>query len=167
MIIDNNSWERLKKYVDNLYWDEDRMSRDGVYFLKLLDKEINKIESKSKNIIYVITSNCICNDESFNNILGLTTDLSYAKKLYNEEIESIKNDTDYEDLEVIEYNETINLNDSVYENKWIKEENENEFILYQNGNYNSNHFIVSLEQRELEYEINNNKEKEVQDGTIL
>lgn len=154
MIIDKKDFNKLKEYIDNLYWDQDRMSRDGVYFLNLLDKEIKKIENKSKNNIYVITSNCICDDESFNNILGLTADLSYAKKLFNEEIESIKNDTDFNDLDVIKYNENINLNDSIYDNKWIMEETDKEFILYQNGNYNSNHFIVSLEQRELEQELN-------------
>ena len=154
MIIDKKDFNKLKEYIDNLYWNQDRMSRDGVYFLNLLDKEIKKIESKSKNNIYVITSNCICDDESFNNILGLTADLSYAKKLFNEEIESIKNDTDFNDLDVIKYNENINLNDSIYDNKWIMEETDKEFILYQNGNYNSNHFIVSLEQRELEQELN-------------
>ena len=154
MIIDKKDFNKLKEYIDNLYWDQDRMSRDGVYFLNLLDKEIKKIESKSKNNIYVITSNCICDDESFNNILGLTADLSYAKKLFNEEIESIKNDTDFNDLDVIKYNENINLNDSIYDNKWIMEETDKEFILYQNGNYNSNHFIVALEQRELEQELN-------------
>ena len=154
MIIDKKDFNKLKEYIDNLYWDQDRMSRDGVYFLNLLDKEIKKIENKSKNNIYVITSNCICDDESFNNILGLTTHLSYAKKLFNEEIESIKNDTDFNDLDVIKYNENINLNDSIYDNKWIMEETDKEFILYQNGNYNSNHFIVSLEQKELEQELN-------------
>jgi hypothetical protein len=154
MIIDKKDFNKLKEYIDNLYWDQDRMSRDGVYFLNLLDKEIKKIENKSKNNIYVITSNCICDDESFNNILGLTTDLSYAKKLFNEEIESIKNDTDFNDLDVIKYDENINLNDSIYDNKWIMEETDKEFILYQNGNYNSNHFIVALEQRELEQELN-------------
>ena len=154
MIIDKKDFNKLKEYIDNLYWDQDRMSRDGVYFLNLLDKEIKKIESKSKNNIYVITSNCICDDESFNNILGLTTDLSYAKKLFNEEIESIKNDTDFNDLDVIKYDENINLNDSIYDNKWIMEETDKEFILYQNGNYSSNHFIVSLEQKELEQELN-------------
>ncbi len=154
MIIDKKDFNKLKKYIDNLYWDEDRMSDDGLFFLNLLDKEIKKIECKSKNNIYVITSNCICDDESFNNILGLTTSLSYAKKLFNEEIESIKRNTDFKDLDVIEYNENINLNDSIYDNKWIIEENDKEFILYQNCNYNSNHFIVSLEQRKLEEELN-------------
>lgn len=48
MIIDNNSWKKLKEYVDNLYWDEDRMSSDGVHFLNKLDNEIKQIEKNQK-----------------------------------------------------------------------------------------------------------------------
>ena len=84
MIINNKSWEKLKEYVDNLYWDEDRMSRDGVHFLNKLDNEIKQIEKDSKNIVYVITSNCVCNDESFDNVIAVTPSLSYDKKLYKE-----------------------------------------------------------------------------------
>lgn len=167
MIIDNNSWEKLKEYVDNLYWDEDRMSSDGVHFLNKLDNEIKQIEKKSKNIVYVITSNCVCNDESFNNVITVTSSLSYAKKLFKEEIESIKNDLDFNDLDAIKYETDMDLNNPDYDGRWMFEEKENEFILCQNGEYNSNHFIVTLEQRELEQELRKRNEKEVQDGTIL
>ncbi len=167
MIIDNNSWEKLKKYVDNLYWDEDRMSRDGVHFLNKLDNEIKQIEKDSKKFVYVITSNCVCNDESFDNVIAVTPSLSYARKLFNEEIESIKNDLDFNDLDAIKYDTDMDLNNPDYDGRWMFEEKENEFILCQNGEYNSNHFIVSLEQRELEQELSKKNEKEVQDGTIL
>ena len=167
MIINNKSWEKLKEYVDNLYWDEDRMSSDGVHFLNKLDNEIKQIEKNSKNIVYVITSNCVCNDESFNNLIGVTPSLSYAKKLFKEEIESIKNDLDFNDLDAIKYETDMDLNNQDYDGRWMFEEKENEFILCQNGEYNSNHFIVSLEQRELEQELSKRKEKEVQDGTVL
>ena len=167
MIIDNNSWEKLKEYVDNLYWDEDRMSRDGVHFLNKLDNEIKQIEKDSKNIVYVITSNCVCNDESFDNVIAVTPSLSYAKKLFKEEIESIKIDLDFNDLDAIKYETDMDLNNPDYDGRWMFEEKENEFILCQNGEYNSNHFIVSLEQRELEQELSKKNEKEVQDGTVL
>lgn len=117
--------------------------------------------------MYVITSNCVCNDESLDNVIVVTPSLSYAKKLYKEEIESIKNDLDFKDLDAIKYENDIDLNNPEYDGRWMFEEEENEFILYQNGEYNSNHFIVSLEQRELELELSKKKEKEVQDGTIL
>lgn len=167
MIIDNNSWKKLKEYVDNLYWDEDRMSSDGVHFLNKLDNEIKQIEKNSKNIVYVITSNCVCNDESFNNVIAVTPSLSYAKKLFKEEIESIKNDLDFNNLDAIKYETDMDLNNPDYDGRWMFEEKETEFILCQNGEYNSNHFIVSLEQRELEQELSKRKEKEVQDGTVL
>lgn len=167
MIVDNNSWKKLKEYVDNLYWDEDRMSSDGVHFLNKLDNEIKQIEKNSKNIVYVITSNCVCNDESFNNVIAVTPSLSYAKKLFKEEIESIKNDLDFNDLDAIKYETDMDLNNPDYDGRWMFEEKEIEFILCQNGEYNSNHFIVSLEQRELELELSKKNEKEVQDGTVL
>ena len=167
MIVDNNSWKKLKEYVDNLYWDEDRMSSDGVHFLNKLDNEIKQIEKNSKNIVYVITSNCVCNDESFNNVIAVTPSLSYAKKLFKEEIESIKNDLDFNDLDAIKYETDMDLNNPDYDGRWMFEEKETEFILCQNGEYNSNHFIVSLEQRELELELSKKNEKEVQDGTVL
>ena len=47
MYISNEELEKIKEYVDNLYWDQDRMSRDGRYFLNKLDNEIN---NKSKDI---------------------------------------------------------------------------------------------------------------------
>lgn len=167
MIIDNNSWKKLKEYIDNLYWDEDRMSSDGVHFLNKLDNEIKQIEKNSKNIVYVITSNCVCNDESFDNVIAVASSLSYAKKLFKEEIESIKNDLDFNDLYAIKYETDMDLNNPDYDGRWMFEEKETEFILCQNGEYNSNHFIVSLEQRELEQELSRRKEKEVQDGTVL
>ena len=126
------------------------MSSDGVHLLNKLDNEIKQIEKKSKNIVYVITSNCVYNDESFDNVIAVTPSLSYAKKLFKEEIESIKNDLVFNDLYAIKYENNIDLNNSNYDGRWMFEEKENEFILYQNGEYNSNHFIVSLEQREAE-----------------
>ena len=50
MYIDKNLWEKLKESIDNLYWDIDRMSRDGKYFLKEIDNCINKIEKNKKNM---------------------------------------------------------------------------------------------------------------------
>ena len=48
MYIDKKLWEKLKENIDNLYWDQDRMSRDGRYFLKQLDINVNEIENDSK-----------------------------------------------------------------------------------------------------------------------
>ena len=40
MFVDKKLWEKLKENIDNLYWDEDRMSSDGRYFLKQIDNNI-------------------------------------------------------------------------------------------------------------------------------
>jgi len=47
MYIDKILWEKLKENIDNLYWDEDRMSSDGRYFLKQIDNNVKEIESKN------------------------------------------------------------------------------------------------------------------------
>lgn len=46
MYISNEELEKIKEYVDNLYWDRDRMSRDGRYFLNKLDNYIKKLETE-------------------------------------------------------------------------------------------------------------------------
>ena len=43
MYISNEELEKIKEYVDNLYWDRDRMSRDGRYFLNKLDNYNKKL----------------------------------------------------------------------------------------------------------------------------
>ena len=54
MYIDKKLWEKLKENIDNLYWDQDRMSRDGRYFLKQLDINVNEIENYSKREVNFI-----------------------------------------------------------------------------------------------------------------
>ena len=49
MYISNEELEKIKEYVDNLYWDQDRMSRDGRYFLNKLDNYIKKLEKEKEN----------------------------------------------------------------------------------------------------------------------
>ena len=49
MYIEKDDWLKIVQNVENLYWDEDRMSRDGLYFLKQLENTIKSIEQKQKN----------------------------------------------------------------------------------------------------------------------
>ena len=53
MYISNVELEKIKEYVDNLYWDQDRMSRDGRYFLNKLDNYIKKLVKEKENNIYI------------------------------------------------------------------------------------------------------------------
>jgi len=48
MYIEKDDWLKIVQNVENLYWDEDRMSRDGLYFLKQLENTIKSIEKKQK-----------------------------------------------------------------------------------------------------------------------
>lgn len=81
MFIDKEQWEKLKENIDNLYWDQDRMSRDGVYFLKQLDINIKNIESNAKNELYVVTNNAVVDDEIDYKIAGVCSSLDNAKKI--------------------------------------------------------------------------------------
>lgn len=81
MFIDKEQWEKLKENIDNLYWNQDRMSRDGVYFLKQLDINIKNIESNAKNELYVVTNNAVVDDEIDYKIAGVCSSLDNAKKI--------------------------------------------------------------------------------------
>lgn len=50
MYIEKEDWLKIVQNVENLYWDEDRMSRDGLYFLKELESTIRNVEKKQKLI---------------------------------------------------------------------------------------------------------------------
>ena len=72
MYVDIKSWELLKKYIDDLYWDNDRLSSSGKYTLNHIDSMLNKIEEKYNNKIYVITSDYIYDDNGGSTIIGIT-----------------------------------------------------------------------------------------------
>lgn len=50
MYIEKEDWLKIVQNVENLYWDEDRMSRDGLYFLKEIESTIKSVEKKQKLI---------------------------------------------------------------------------------------------------------------------
>lgn len=154
MFIDKQEWEKIKELVDNIYWDEDRMSRDGLFFLKSLDKKIKELESNNKNRIYVITSHVVYNDEEYNDLF-ITPSKKIAQRKLKEDIEKLKQDIDISTA----YNfNDIDINDSKYDNEWIFDEDDSSFEIYLNGEYNSNHCVISLKEQELVLEKQNNME---------
>ena len=104
MYISNEELEKIKEYVDNLYWDQDRMSRDGRYFLNKLDNYIKKLEKEKENNIYVITNNAVVDDEIDYSIYGVATDINEAKKIFNQAVKDAKTDSDFDNLNAIEEN---------------------------------------------------------------
>lgn len=161
MIIDKEIWKKIKENIDNLYWDEDRMSRDGIYFLKQLDNLVEKAEKENNLKVYVIECHGVNNDEIFKNIVLVTPSKNYAKKVLKQEIKDIKTDYDFDQMDAIDITDkNINLNDIEYDEKWIYEEDEDSFSIFLNGEYNSYNCSISIEEHTLALgEVE--KEKEV------
>ena len=151
MYIDKILWEKLKENIDNLYWDQDRMSRDGRYFLKQIDSNINDIEKKSTNEVYVITNNAVVYGEIDYKIAGVCTSLDKAKEVFEKVVNEIKCDSDFEELNPIKVTEEVDL-DKIDE-EWCYEESEDEFRLYLQGRYNSNNFLVQILKLDLDKEL--------------
>lgn len=148
MFIDKELWERLKENIDNLYWDEDRMSRDGRYFLKQIDNNINAIERKKINEVFVVTNNATVEDEIDYNIAGVCTSLSNAKKLLKNTVKDVKCDSNFDEINPIKITDETNTNE--IDNEWCYEEDENGFNLYLMGEYNSNNYSVQIERFKLD-----------------
>ena len=154
MFIDKQEWEKIKEIVDNIYWDEDRMSRDGLYFLNSLDNKLKELESNNKNKVYAITSHGVYNNEEYNNLF-ITSSKEISQKILSKEIDKLKQDMDISTA----YNyDEIDINDSKYDNEWIFEETDSLFEIYLNGKYNSNHGVISIKEQVLVLEEQNNME---------
>ena len=151
MYIDKKLWEKLKENIDNLYWDQDRMSRDGRYFLKQLDINVNEIENNSKREVYVVINNAVTYGEIDYKIAGFCTSLEKAKELFLQVIKDVKCDSDFEELNPIKVTDEVNL-DEINE-EWCYEESESEFHLYLQGRYNSNNFSVQILKFDLDKEL--------------
>ncbi len=154
MFIKKDDWEKIKEMVDNLYWDEDRMSRDGIYFLKHLDKKLKELEINNKNKIYAITSHGVYNDEEYNDLF-VTPSKEIAQRRLNAEIEKLKQELD---ISIAQNYDKIDINDPEYDNEWIFKEDDTSFEIYLNGEYNSNHCVISLKEQELVLEEEKNME---------
>ena len=158
MYINNEELEKIKEYVDNLYWDQDRMSRDGRYFLNKLDNYIQKLEKEKENNIYVITNNAVVDDEIDYSIYGVATDINEAKKIFNQAVKDAKTYSDFENLDDVEENSPDFKNN---DGEWIYNESDNSFELWCNGEYNSNNYSIQIKKYELD------KEKELNDDYEL
>ena len=126
MYISNEELEKIKEYVDNLYWDQDRMSRYGRYFLNKLDNYIKKLEKEKENNIYVITNNAVVDDEIDYSIYGVATDINEAKKIFNQAVKDAKTDSDFENLEAVEEN-SPDFKNNDGENPYMRTEEDDEF----------------------------------------
>lgn len=148
MFIDKKLWEKLKENIDNLYWDEDRMSSDGKYFLKQIDNNVKEIERNNIKEVFVVTNNAIVDDQIDYKIAGVCTTKENAKKLFSQTVNDVKCDSDFEEVNPIKITDDIDL--SKIDSEWCYEEDDYGFNLYLNGEYNSNNFSVQIERFKLD-----------------
>ena len=153
MFLSKDDFNKINEYVDGLYWDADRMSRDGRYFLNKLDNHLKNI-SKNKNEIYVITNNAVVDDEIFYSIAGVATNIDDAKQILKDTVRDMKCDSDFDNLDAIKL--TDDIDQSKLDEVWVYEEDEYGFNLYLNCNYNSNNYSAQIER----FDLNKKKKKE-------
>ena len=157
MFVDKEKWSKLKDYFCDLYWEQDRLSQDGKYFLSKLNNLINSIDRTKSEKVYVITNNAIVDDEIDYSIYGVSIDKENAKKLFKQAVKNVKCDSDFENLEAIDVSN--NTKDTGLE-EWYYEESDNSFELYLNGEYNSNNFSVRINEFDIEKELDRERDKD-------
>lgn len=155
MYIDKELWKKLKENVDNLYWDIDRMSTDGVLFLKEINNYIKCIEKTKSNKIYIINTNAIADSEVSYGTPLVTTNEKEAKEMFKQAVKDAKCDFDYDNLDLANEDDE----DCVDDIDGYFSESDDSFSLYIDGEYSKNNISVRL----IEYDIDkmNNKEEDI------
>lgn len=158
MFINFEEWQDLKKSIDDLFWDNDRMSSGGRYTLNHINNIINRIDKNKNNKFYVVIENDVINDESYNDVIGITLSRKHARKLLKQNVDKLKKLINYENLNVKNVNND-DLED--YDGEWLLDKDNDSFLLYLNGEYNSDHYNISIREVELIYEKDKNSAKEM------
>lgn len=158
MYINPEDWKDLKKSIDDLFWDNDRMSSGGRYTLNHISNLINKVDKNKSDKLYVVMENDVTNDECYNTIIGVTFSKKEARTLLKNAVKELKQDIDFNNLDAKDINSDEMLD---YDGEWLFNKNKDSFSLYLNGEYNSEHFEISIREVNLIYEQNKNKEKEL------
>lgn len=158
MYISPEDWKDLKKSIDDLFWDNDRMSSSGRYTLNHISNLINKVDKNKSDKLYVVMENDVTNDECYNTIIGVTFSKKEARTLLKNAVKELKQDIDFNNLDAKDINSDEMLD---YDGEWLFDKNKDSFSLYLNGEYNSEHFEISIREVNLTYEKDKNKEKEL------
>ena len=158
MFIEIEDWIDLKKSIANMYWDEDRLSPDGIYFLKGIEDNIKEIEKKTKSEVYIISTNCVIDDEISNGINDVTLSLREAKEIFRELVDELKDDMDYDLLDIVNI-EDVDLN--TYEG-WVVDSGTDYFSIFYNGEYNSNNMNIYINK----FDLSKDKYKDVDEENM-
>ena len=158
MFIEKEDWKKLKKCIDDLYWDEDRMSSSGVQTLNYISNLINKFDLNFSNKFFVVTENDVTNDETYNSVIGVTFSKKQARNILKNAVKELKEVIDFNSLDA----KDINGNEmDDYDQEWLYNDNKDSFTLYLNGEYNMEHFEIAIKEIELTNEKKNIIEKEL------
>lgn len=159
MVISKEDWKNICEYEDGLYWDTDRMSSDGRYYLNKLTKKLRDVEKENNNFdgkIYVIFNDFAVNGESSVSVVSATLSKKEAKKMLDGIVNQIKKDSNFDDLDIMNYDKVNEHNECA----WYYSESNSSFELFINGEYNLNHYSVILKEFDINREKKNEKEIE-------
>ncbi len=155
----NNGLKSAINIVESLQEKElnsETQTYEELEFLKVkLYKEYSKNYDTSKNIkekIYILNDDCVCDDENDSKIVAVSFDKDELKKEMKKYIEQVKKEIDFNNLDF--KNESEEGNED-----FIVDENENGFLIYEDGYYNRNHIDISI----IEKEIISEKVKEAEE----
>lgn len=145
MFIEKQDWINLKKSIDNMYWEQDRLSPDGTYFLREIEENIKEIENKTKSEVYIISTNSIVDDEISNEVNSVTLSFKEAQEIFKKLVNNLKNSMDYDSLDIVNIDD-VDISD--YEG-WVVDSGEDYFSLFYNGDYNSNNINIHINKFDL------------------
>lgn len=92
--------------------------------------------------VYVITDNCVWDDEDYSQIVGIATTKELATEYFKNYVKRVKEDLDFENLDIVK--------DPMSEDcGYVVDDEDNYFRVYKNGEYNSYHTYISLYEKEL------------------
>ena len=92
--------------------------------------------------VYVVTDNCVWDDEDYSQIVGIATTKELATECFKKYVEQVKEDLDFENLDVVK--------DPMSEDYgYVVDDEEDYFRVYRNGEYNSYNTYISLYEKEL------------------
>ena len=96
---------------------------------------MNKLEK-----VYILLDSGTLDDENYLNVIAVSTDKSEIKRFMDKYIQVVKKEIDFNNLEISK--------DGI-DDGYVVEEDEDRFSLYLNGEYNSFHIDISINEKEL------------------
>ena len=91
---------------------------------------------ENDNKVYVIVDDCVWDDDNCTKVVGVSKSEKIAKLYFQEYVRNIKEELNFDNLDFSE-------------NEYICEEDDKKFLLYLDGEYNSFHTEIYINECEL------------------